>query len=166
MAVRTAPKIAHDTKSSYPIAVLVKRLLQLFRETMDEALRPYGLTSAQLHILAALDWEPGISGARLARKCQVTPQTIQVLLRGIEANGWIARTRHPENVRILLAELTPAGKRILDRSRASLGSTYEDMLRGFGASDTETLETLLSRCVANLESRHLSAQAGPIDCLQ
>jgi DNA-binding MarR family transcriptional regulator len=142
---------------------MLKRVLQLFRDLLDEALRPHGLTSAQLHILAALEREPGISGATLARKCQVTPQTTQVLLRGIEASGWIVRTRHPDNERILLAVLTPLGKRILARSRASLGSTYEDMLRGFSVSEIETLETLLSRCAANLESIHLPAQPGSID---
>jgi DNA-binding MarR family transcriptional regulator len=157
MVARNASENAHDTKAIYPVAVLVKRLLQLFRETLEEALRPYGLTSAQLHILAVLDAEPRISGARLARKCQVTPQTTQVLLRGIEANGWIVRAKHPENGRILLAELTASGKHILERSRASLGSTYEEMLLGFSAGDIATLEALLSRCTANLESRNLQA---------
>jgi MarR family transcriptional regulator, organic hydroperoxide resistance regulator len=160
MAVHAAPEKAHDPKSSYPIASLVKRVLRLFREILDEALRPYGLTSAQFYILAALGQEPCISGARLARTCQVTPQTTQVLLRGIEANGWIVRAKHPENDRILLAELTPAGKRILDRSRASLGGIYQDMLRDFSGRDIAALETLLSRCAVNLESRHPPANTG------
>ena len=87
---------AGENSSSYPIASLVKRLLQLFRDGLDEKLRPWGVTAAQLHVLAKLDYEPAISGARLARACMVTPQTTQVLLRGIEKNGWIRRTKHPE----------------------------------------------------------------------
>src|SRR5271170_8493019 len=107
---------AKENATNYPVAVLVKRLLQLFREGLDEKLRPYGVTAAQLHVLAKLDHEPGISGAKLARTCMVTPQTTQVLLRGIETNGWIVRTKHPENERVLQATLTPTGKRVLARS--------------------------------------------------
>src|SRR5271166_50043 len=95
--------------SNYPVASLVKRLLHLFKERLEEELRPYGATAAQLPILFALEREPGVSGAKLARVCTVTPQTVQVLLRGIEANGWIVRSKHPENERILLARLTPDG---------------------------------------------------------
>src|SRR5271155_52329 len=140
---------ADENSPNYPIASLIKRLLQLFRESLDEKLRPCGVTAAQLHVLAKLEHEPRISGARLARACMVTPQTTQVLLRGIEKNGWIVRTRHPENDRILLATLTPLGKRILARSRTAIGHIYKQMLRDLEAQDVRALETLLSQCAAN-----------------
>ncbi len=148
---------AEENSTNYPIASLVKRLLHLFRERLDEKLRPCGVTAAQLHVLAKLDHEPGISGARLARACMVTPQTTQVLLRGIEKNGWIVRTRHPENERILLATLTPPGKRILARSRTAVGQIYSQMLDGLAAKDVSALESLLSQCAANLESGRTGA---------
>ena len=143
--------------TNYPIASLVKRLLQLFREGLDEELRPWGVTAAQLHVLAKLEHEPGISGARLARACLVTPQTTQVLLRGIEKNGWIRRTKHPENERILLATLTPSGKRILAKSRTAVGQVYAQMLDGLLARDVRVLETLLAHCASNLESDRTAA---------
>jgi DNA-binding MarR family transcriptional regulator len=143
-------RLASEYTRSYPIAVQLKRVLQLFRETLDEALRPYGVTSAQLKVLATLEQEPGISGARLARQFLVTPQTTQVLLRGIEANGWIERRQHPENSRILLATLTPAGKRLLGRSRTAVGKIYARMLQGLSAKEVRELEELLGRCEANL----------------
>jgi DNA-binding MarR family transcriptional regulator len=141
-----------ENSSSYPIASLVKRLLQLFREELDEKLRPWGVTAAQLHVLAKLEHEPGISGAKLARACMVTPQTTQVLLRGIESNGWIRRAKHPENERILLASLTPSGKRILAKSRTAVGQVYEQMLDGLATKDVRVLESLLTHCATNLES--------------
>jgi MarR family transcriptional regulator, organic hydroperoxide resistance regulator len=148
---------AEENSANYPIAMLVKRLLQLFRDSMDERLRPWGVTAAQLHVLAKLEHEPGISGARLARSCMVTPQTTQVLLRGIEQNGWIVRIRHPENERILLATLTPSGKRILAKSRTVVGKVYTQMLDGLAAQDVRVLESLLSHCAANLESGRTGA---------
>jgi|SRR5271168_3432099 len=145
-----------ENTSNYPVASLLKRVMQLFRDTLDEKLRPYGVSAAQLHVLAKLDHEPGVSGAKLARACMVTPQTTQVLLRGIEKNGWILRKKHPENERILLATLTPSGKRILTRSRTAVGHIYRQMLRDLGAQDVRALEALLAQCVANLESGRTS----------
>jgi DNA-binding MarR family transcriptional regulator len=141
-----------ENSVNYPAVSLAKRVLQLFREGLDEKLRPRGVTGAQLHVLAKLANDPGISGAKLARACSVTPQTTQVLLRGIEANGWIVRRKHPENERILLATLTPAGKRQLAYGKVAVGRLYTRMLAGFSAKDAELLDGLLSRCVTNLES--------------
>ncbi len=143
--------------NNYPVASLVKRVLHLFREVLDEKLRPWGVTAAQLHVLAKLQQEPGISGASLARTCMVTPQTTQVLLRGIEKNGWVVRRKHPENERILLATLTLSGKRVLARSRTAIGQIYEEMLRDMAAKDVRALEALLSQCLANLESSRTGA---------
>ncbi len=153
-----------ENTSSYPIALLAKRVLQLFRDGMDEHLRPYGVTTAQLHVLKALEHEPGISGAKLARTCMVTPQTIQVLIRAIEANGWIVRRKHPENERILLVTLTPVGRRLLTRSKTALGHIYTKMLAGFADQDRRALETLLSRCAANLESSRPSGRGSLGEC--
>ncbi len=150
---------ANENSSSYPITTLVKRVLHLFRDGLDEKLRPWGVTAAQLHVLAKLEYEPGISGARLARACMVTPQTTQVLLRGIEKNGWIRRTKHPENERILLANLTPSGKRVLARSRTAVGQVYEQMLDGLATRDLRALEALLTHCATNLEAGRTSASS-------
>ena len=146
-----------ENSVNYPVAKLVKRLLQLFKERLEEKLRPCGATAAQLPILFALERDPGISGAKLARACTVTPQTTQVLLRGIEANGWILRSKHPENERILQSRLTPAGKRVLARSRVVVGEIYEGMLEGLSPDQVTELQSLLSRCTANLEAGRTAA---------
>jgi DNA-binding MarR family transcriptional regulator len=146
-----AARFSKEISAKYPVASLLKRLLQLFRERADEELRPYGATAAQLPILFALEREPGISGAKLARVCSVTPQTTQVLLRVLEAHGWIVRSKHPENERILLAKLTPSGQRVVAKSRNVVKAIYEAMLDGLSPHHVQELEGLLSRCAANLD---------------
>jgi DNA-binding MarR family transcriptional regulator len=146
-----APLKSQKKNSPYPIVSQAKRVLQLIRDRVDQELRPKGVTAAQLHILGALDREPGLSGAHLARALMVTPQTTQVLLRTVEANGWIRRTHHPENERILLSTLTPAGKHILARSRTVITRVYGEMLEGLAPNEITALEELLGRCVGNLD---------------
>jgi DNA-binding MarR family transcriptional regulator len=142
----------HETSDDFSVASLAKRMLQLFRDRLDQELRPQGVTSAQLKILFTLEQEPSMSGARIARTCMVTPQTAQVLIRAVETNGWITRTRHPENERILLATLTPSGKQILTQSRTAIGRIYGAMLKNFTATEKEALEQMLVRCADNLDS--------------
>jgi DNA-binding MarR family transcriptional regulator len=134
-----------------PVAKLVKRMWTLFRDRLDEDLRPYGITTAQLQILFMLRSEPGVSGAKLARLCRVTPQTTQTLLKTIERNGWVERHKHAENERILLVSLTRSGLSLLERSRATALRIQKQMLAGFHRDEIRLLESMLERCIHNLE---------------
>ena len=68
------------------------------------------------------------------------------------------RSKHPENERILLARLTPAGRRILARSRTVIGDIYDTMLEGLSPGEVRELQGLLSRCATSLESSRPAAQ--------
>ncbi len=135
------------------VASLLKRVLYQFRDSLDDALRPHGITASQLHVLAMLDRQPGISGAKLARLCMVTPQSMQALVTTVEANGWIERIRHPENERILLATLTAQGEKILTRARRAVHAIESRMLKSFPPAEIRKLEALLEECSANLEPK-------------
>jgi hypothetical protein len=67
---------------------LVSRLRMVFRERVEERLRPLGVTMAQLQVLTPLVDEPGMSGAQLARVRHVSPQTIHALLMATEER-WV-----------------------------------------------------------------------------
>src|ERR1700742_3924218 len=104
-------------KGTPEVLKLTRRINVLFRERLDEQLKPVGVTTAQLQVLAALKYEPGTSGAQISRFCQVTPQTTHTLLAAAEKRGWVQRSPHPENAHTLLATLTPQGLRIFARSK-------------------------------------------------
>ena len=87
----------------------LKRAQQALRAAMDEALRPQGLTTPQYAVLTALEAEAGLSGAELARRCFVTPQTMNEIVAGLEARGWVTRRRHAEHGRVLQTFLTDQG---------------------------------------------------------
>jgi DNA-binding MarR family transcriptional regulator len=140
-----------DIPAADPVAKLVKRMWTLFRDRLDEDLRPYGITTAQLQILFMLRSEPGVSGAKLARLCRVTPQTTQTLLKTMERNGWVERHKHAENERILLVSLTRSGRSLLERSHATALRLQKQMLAGFRRDEIRLLESMLERCIHNLE---------------
>jgi DNA-binding MarR family transcriptional regulator len=132
---------------------LVSRLRMVFRERVEERLRPLGVTMAQLQVLTPLVDEPGMSGAQLARVRHVSPQTIHALLMATEERGWIRRSTHPENNRTLLATLTPQGRRICARAGKIALELQFHVLSTFEANEVRRVEVLLEEMITNLEQQ-------------
>ena len=131
--------------------LLMKRLLVNFRGQMDERLRPQGVTTAQLQVLKIIRDEPGASGADLARTCHVTPQSAQALVKQLENDGWIRREKDRVNDRILNAYLTPAGEKLLKAAEKAWRGIEAKLWRGIDEHSVMQLNTVLERCLANLE---------------
>lgn len=149
--VRSTHKAGRDHKDPPEVLKLTKRMTMLFRERLEEQLKPLNITSAQLQLLAALMKEPGTSGAHLSRYCEVTPQTTHALLAAVEKRGWVVRTAHPENARVLLTTLTPQGRRIFLRAKVIALKLQSQMLRTLSVPEIHHLESVLAQLIANLE---------------
>jgi MarR family transcriptional regulator, organic hydroperoxide resistance regulator len=132
-------------------AQMMKRILIHFRGQMDEKLRPQGVTTAQLQVLKVIRDEPGGSGAQLARACYVTPQSAQALLKSLEDDGWITRTKDRVNDRILIAQLTPSGVELLETAERLARVIEKRLWAGVPDRGVEALNRTLMRCLANLE---------------
>src|SRR6266487_1975169 len=73
---------------------------------VDDALRRVGLTNAQYAVLAMLEDEGALSSAELARRCFVTPQTMNQIVASLQARALVGRAAHPHHGRILQTSLT------------------------------------------------------------
>lgn len=89
---------------------LVKQLELAIRSFMDEALRPFGLTTFQYTALTVLQHRGELSSAQLARRSFVRPQTMHEIVRAMEERGLIERAHAPGNRRIMEARLTREGR--------------------------------------------------------
>jgi DNA-binding MarR family transcriptional regulator len=98
----------------------LKRAQAALRSTMDEALRPHGLTVPQYACLELLDQRPGLSTAGLAREAFVTRQSMNVVLRGLQDSGLVTRPPQAPRGRALPASLTAAGQHKLAAARATV----------------------------------------------
>jgi DNA-binding MarR family transcriptional regulator len=123
--------------------VQLRRTQHAVRTRLDAVLGATGLTLPQYAVLETLQREGKFSASDLAREFGMTAQTLNVLVKALEADGLLRRSRHPTHGRILLASLTAAGRRALERGRA-LGLAVQDrVLAGLTASDRQTLLRLL-----------------------
>jgi len=99
----------------------IKRAEQALIAAKDAALRPLALTVPQYAALLLLDEQPGLSGAELARRALVTPQTMSTVLSNLRRKGLVERGPHPVHGHVVETQLTAAGTVLLRRAdRAAL----------------------------------------------
>ncbi|HJR71577.1 MAG TPA: MarR family transcriptional regulator [Gammaproteobacteria bacterium] len=135
------------------IGFLLKSLQHTLRQTIDEALRKQGveLSFAHLAALFNLHYDPGISGAQLARRAMVSAQTMHSALRALEQDGYIERRPHPASRRADSWSLTRAGLAELKRARAVGSAVFGRMLTALTTPEIAAFEDSLGRCIAALD---------------
>src|SRR5712692_7035397 len=98
--------------------IQLRRTQHAVRTRLDADLASTGLTTPQYTVLAALERAGELSASELAREFGMTAQTVNVMVKALEACGLLQRNPHPDHGRILQASLTGAGRRALKRGRA------------------------------------------------
>jgi DNA-binding MarR family transcriptional regulator len=124
---------------------LVKSLEQELSSAKDAVLRPLGLTVPQYQALLVVADEPGISGAELARRCLVTPQTMTTVLGNLTAKGLIERRSVPGQGRAMETSITTAGKRLLTRADKRVLEVEDQLTAALPARDQAALRKMLER---------------------
>ncbi len=131
----------------------LKRVQHALRLKMDAGLRDGGLTTPQYAAMSVLEDSPGLSGAALARRCFVTPQTMNQILANLEGDGLVERRDHPEHGRVLQAFLTKRGTKSLVKAHRTVDEIEEQMLDGLGNKKRARFLDALLSCTKSLESR-------------
>ena len=128
----------------------MKRAQHALRLEMDDALRELGLTTPQYAALSVLAEGPGSSGAEVARRCFVTPQTMNGVLAKLEGAGLVSRRAHPEHGRVLQVYPTREGENLLVRAHRAVVEIEERMLSGLKLGDRLRLLEALGNCADSL----------------
>lgn len=128
----------------------IKRAEQAMIAEKTRALRPHGLTVPQYAAMYVLSLDPGVSGARLARACHVTPQSMGPLLAGLEARGLVERTPSEHHSQVLVTRLTRSGQALLRAADAAALAVEARMAEALGEGEPERLRELLGRVVEAL----------------
>jgi len=131
--------------------MILKRAEQTMLNAKAAALKPIGLTLAQYVALDALEAEPGVTGASLARACLVTPQAMMVVLKAMDEQGLIERVVHPRHSNVLEIRLTDVGRDALHNARQLVRPVEERLNKAIPADDAAILSQLLERIIIATE---------------
>lgn len=129
---------------------LLKRAQSALGTALSKALSEHGTTLPQYAVLVALDEEPGLSNADLARRAFITPQSMNQVLRELEARQLVLRQPHPAHGRLLPAHLTAQGDRVLRACRRAVDAVEKRMLDRLTPGQRRQLVVSLRTCIAAL----------------
>lgn len=118
---------------------------------MDDALQDLSLGTSQYAALNALEQTPQASSAELARKCFVTPQSMNEIVLKLEREGLLQRQVHPEHGRIMPSSMTKVGKKLLTQAHVQIEAIEQKMLSGLNPKELQILLKTLQHCSKNLE---------------
>ncbi|MCW2764166.1 MAG: regulatory protein MarR [Nocardioides sp.] len=111
------------------------RVQQLAIARLDALLKPHGLTFARYEALVLLVFSSrgSLPLGKMGERLQVHPTSVTSIVRRLESAGLVARRPHPDDGRAILAEITDAGRAVVEKATADLveaGFALEGMSEG------------------------------------
>ncbi len=134
------------------VGYLLKEASSVLRAAMEEVLRPLGMTVTQYSCLELLAQRPGLSNSDLARGAFVTRQSMNVLLKALERDGYVTRPAEAPVGKVLPTRLTPRGRRSLAKASAAVRSVEVRMLAGMSESEESDALRLLRSMIQSLRA--------------
>lgn len=146
------PKAGPVVEPKHGVGFLLRLLQHTLQQAMHDALRKQGveLSFAAVVALFGVHFEPGVTGAKLARRAFVSAQTMNSILRHLELDGLIERRPHPDSRRADSWSLTETGLVELERAHSIGHSVFTKMLASFDADEVAAFADYMRRCIRAL----------------
>jgi len=139
--------------SSPSLIYVIGRVEQGVRRELRARLRPLGLSVADVTTLSVLRGRAGLSNAQLARRALITPQSMFEALASLEQRGLVVRRADATNARIMRAELTASGRRLLARADPLIATLEDELLAGVAPAQREQVRDALLSAMGELSAR-------------
>ena len=118
----------------------------------DRQLRPAGMAASHYALLVSVDSEPGLAGATLARRLNVTPQAVASLVAKLVERGLIERRHHPRHPHVQELHLTDAGRDALQYADTVMERIEQQVLDLLGVQQGEEFRLMLETLASALPS--------------
>jgi DNA-binding MarR family transcriptional regulator len=132
------------------IGYVVGRLDRAIRREIGALVAPFGLTVPKYTALSILRDRPGLSNAQLARRCYVTPQSMNEVLIALEADGLIVRSPAANHGRVVEVTLSERGGEVLVACDRAVTHMENAMLADLDDAGRRQLLDALVGCVYRL----------------
>lgn len=133
-------------------AVRFSALSQLLRtagaldRAAADALADLGLTAGAFFALLELSEAGpiGLAPSELARRLAVARRTATLYVDILTRQGWVVRCAHPEDRRMVLAQLTDRGRSLVDELSGAYKRRLSELVRDLTPLQAERLQQLLA----------------------
>jgi DNA-binding MarR family transcriptional regulator len=102
----------------------IMRVQQVFLARIESILRPFGLTFARYEVLRLLAFSRRgtMPVGKIGERLQVHPASVTNAVQRLEADGLVRRVANPNDGRSILAEITDAGRDLVERCTRRLNA--------------------------------------------
>jgi len=133
-----------------PLGLQMTRVSRIVSRAFDDALAEAGGSLPVWLVLISLKSGQLASQRELADAIGIQGATLTHHLDAMESAGLVTRRRDPENRRLHLVELTPAGDALFARMRDAAMAFDERLRAGLSRPEVAQLEELLARLRDNV----------------
>ena len=126
-------------------------LSHLVRQQINALLAPLGLTFPKYSALKAIEDKQALTNADLARSCLVRPQTMNSVVRDLQAAGLISAAAAPDHNLKILYSLTPQAKELLAQAHAIVQGLENAFLVGLGEANVQEMQEMMQNTLARLQ---------------
>lgn len=120
------------------------------RACIDIGLAPLKMTSSQYQVMSCLEVSKNLTNADLARKCQVTPQTMIRILQNLERDGFIRKCAANENKLKIDMELTAKGLKAICDAHIAVNDVELKAFKGMNKTERAAFQAALQQGLDNL----------------
>lgn len=148
MGTSPIPHFAKSPKHETP-PMLINEISRLFAAKMRETENEMQQESVRLIIISLIHQE-GVTQLDLVHRTHLSPPTVSITLKKLEAAGYISRTVDTQDQRAVRVFLTEKGRQLNEASLKSIKALDAILMQGLSADETETLLNLLRRMRDNI----------------
>lgn len=125
------------------ISSLLGQIDHQLSQKIEQSIRPLGITLPQYSTLSALEMNKGLTNADLARKCFVTPQTMNRILQNLLKMNLVKKSK-------LTFNLTTKAEKLVCDAHIVVNQIETQLIKGISKKDFYELEDILKKCIKNL----------------
>jgi len=149
----------HAERVRESFVALMSQTTRQWRQVLDDALQPLGLTQATWLALLHISRAPEPMRQKdLARSLVVDTSSLVRVLDTLQAAGYIDRLEHSDR-RAKTIHLTPFGEETVAQVEQVARATRRRLLAGIPQADLETAYAVVSRIAQSLERSMAEGQA-------
>jgi MarR family transcriptional regulator, 2-MHQ and catechol-resistance regulon repressor len=143
-AMATRAVTAQKTEATHVFLILWKTYRAIFAKS-DESRKNLGLGDSDFRVLEVLLHKGPLPVNVIGDKVELTTGSITTAVDRMEAKWLVVRKNHPEDRRVRIVELTPKGRRLIERAYAQHEIVMERAMKHLSREDRALLVDLLKR---------------------
>jgi MarR family transcriptional regulator for hemolysin len=144
------PELPRGAPATQPLGLHLARAAREITRAFDDTLAEAGGSQPIWLVLISLKTRRLASQRELADAVGIREATLTHHLNAMDASGLITRRRDPENRRVHLVELTPAGEKAFFRMRKAAFAFNARLRAGFGEEELAEFGRVLDRLHGNV----------------